>query len=123
MPYVNPNPGQKALTPKQKQTQLNLQMREILGDAYGFIRGREYTKSFASLSYEELLDAAIEKIEGSQGNTTIRPPVLVRIASIQNAIKQAVTTVKSQPPSSWVIASTDQNLTEDELANPPPELV
>lgn len=117
---INPQPG-KALTQKQKQTQLNLQMREILGNAYGFIRGREYTKSFANITYEELLDAAIEKIGTANMPTGNRPSILERIAKIQNEIAAAVKTVKSQPPSSWVLASTDNNLTTDQLANPPPE--
>ena len=107
---------------QNKQTQLNLQMREILGDAYGFVRGREYTKSIANLTYEELLDAAIERIEGTQGRTGIRATLLERIAKVQNEIKTAVKTVKSKPPEEWVIASQDQQLDANQLANPPPEL-
>ena len=71
---------------KNKQTQLNLQMREILGSAYSFVRSREYTKSVANLTYEELLDAAIERIEGTQGRTSNRPTLLDRIASFKQEI-------------------------------------
>jgi len=111
-----------AQNPQTAQTQLNLQMREILGNAYLFVRSREYTKTIANLTYEELLDAAIGRIEGTQGRTEIRPTLLERIAKIKNEIVSAVKTVKSKPPNEWVIASEDQNLDANQLANPPPEL-
>lgn len=111
-----------AQTAQSKQNKLNLQMREILGNAYGFVRSREYTKSIANLTYEELLDAAIERIEGTQGRTGIRATLLEQIAKIQNEVKTAVQTVKSKPPNEWVIASQDQELDANQLANPPPEI-
>lgn len=108
-------------TPQSAQTKLNLQMREILGNAYAFVRSREYTKTVANLTFEELIDAAIARIEGTQGRTELRPTLLERIAKIKNEIAGAVTTVKSKPPNEWVIASQDQNLDANQLANPPPE--
>ena len=116
---IQANPG-KPMTAAQKQTQLNLQMREILGNAYGFIRGREYTKSIANVTFEQLLDAAIERIGTPNQSSGIRASALERIAKIQNEIATAVTTVKSKPPSSWVIASQSQDLTANQLQNPPP---
>jgi hypothetical protein len=31
----------------KKQAQLNLQMREIIGNAYSFVRGRQYTETIS----------------------------------------------------------------------------
>jgi hypothetical protein len=103
-------------TTKSKQNKLNLQMREILGNAYGFVRGREYTKSVANITYEQLLDAAIDRIEGTKGRTEVRGTILDRIKKIKEEVSQAVDTVKKRPPHEWVIESEDRSSKED-LAN------
>lgn len=99
-----------------KQNKLNLQMREILGQAYAFIRGREYTKSVANVTYEQLLDAAIHRIEGTEGRSEVRGTILDRIQKIKLEIGAAVDTVKKRPPHEWVIESDDRSSKED-LAN------
>ena len=104
------------LTTKQKQTKLNLQMREILGNAYSFVRGRQYTASIANITYEELLDAAIHQIEGTEGRSDVRVPILDRIRKIKEEISQAVTTVKSIEPERWALDS-DDFISADEAMN------
>ena len=96
-----------------KQTKLNLKMREMLANAYGFVRGRQYTDSIANITYEELLDKAIGRIEGTKGRSEVRATKLDRIKKIKNEIAQAVTTVKSKPPSAWKIENDDRINSED----------
>jgi hypothetical protein len=105
-----------AASTKSKQTKLNLQMREILGNAYGFVRGREYTKSVANITYEQLLDAAIDRIEGTKGRSDVRDTILDRVKKIKEEISTAVDTVKKRPPHEWVIESDDKSSKED-MAN------
>lgn len=100
-------------TTKSKQNKLNLQMREILGNAYAFVRGREYTKSVSNITYEQLLDAAIGRIEGTEGRSDVRGTILDRVKKIKEEVGQAVDTVKKRPPHEWVIESDDQSSKED----------
>lgn len=101
---------------KTKQGKLNLQMREILANSYAFVRGRQYNESMANVTYEELLDAAIDKIEGTSGRTAVRGTLLDRIQKIKTEIVQAVDTVKKQPPSYWVIEN-DGRISPEDSAN------
>jgi len=102
-----------AETVDKKQTKLSMQMREILGNAYAFVRGRQYTETVANLTYEELLDAAIDRIEGTQGSSSVRSTLLDRVKKIKAEVSGAVTTVKKQPPSYWKLASDDRVKSED----------
>lgn len=86
-----------------KQAQLSLKMREILGNAYAFVRGAQYTQTIANITYEELLDRAIGRIEGTKGQSEVRTTRLARVRKIKEEIGKAVTTVKSKPPSFWKI--------------------
>jgi hypothetical protein len=104
----------------KKQTKLKIQMREILGNAYSFVRGRQYTKTIASLTYEELLDKAIDRIEGTDGRSDVRSTILDRVKKIKEETAQAVTTVKKQPPDYWGLSSDDRT-TPAEVQNTPEE--
>jgi len=95
-------------------TALNLEMRRMISDAYVFVRGNDWNKYAANLSYEELLALAVDRIDGSQKMGNTRATRLDRIASIKSDIGAAVTTVKKKPPSAWGFASYDQ---EQEVSN------
>jgi hypothetical protein len=99
-----------------KQNKLNLQMREILADAYGFVRGRQFTETFANITYEELLDKAIDRIEGTKGRSDVRSTKLDRVKKIKESVKIAVTTVKARPPREWAIEG-DQALDSKDSQN------
>jgi hypothetical protein len=88
---------------KKQQKRLNIKMREILGDAYDFVRGREYTKTASDITYEQLLDNAIGRIEGTDSRSSVRSPILDRIARIKTEVAKAVDIVKSKPPREWVM--------------------
>jgi hypothetical protein len=99
-----PKKGQ-AIDKLDAQKKLSLKMREILGEAYGFIRGRMYTKQVSVISFEQLIDEAINRIEGTEGTTEIRGTLLSRIDRIAKEGEAAIDTVKKQPPSAWALDS------------------
>lgn len=103
-------------SPAKKQGKLNLQMREVIGGAYAFVRGRQYTETVANITYEELLDAAIDRIEGVKGRSDIRGTRLDRVEKIKAEISQAVDTVKSLPPSQWQLQN-DESTSEEDAMN------
>jgi hypothetical protein len=99
----------------KSQAKLNLQMREVIGSAYAFVRGRQYTETMANITYEELLDAAIDSIEGVKGRSDVRGTKLDRIEKIKAEISQAVDTVKSLPPSQWQLQNEESPSEEDAM--------
>jgi len=102
-------------TTSTQQTKLKLKMREILNDAYSFVRGRQYTESIANITYEELLDKAIDRIEGTQGRSDVRSTLLDRVKKIKSEIGNAVETVKKKPPSYWTISSDEEVESSDAM--------
>jgi hypothetical protein len=105
-----------AASTKEKQGKLSMQMREVLSNAYSFVRGRQYTEQMANITYEELLDEAINRIEGTKGRTELRPTLLERITHIKEEVSQAVDTVKKKPPSYWTIEN-DDRISEEDATN------
>jgi hypothetical protein len=100
-------------TAEKKQLKLNLKLRETLGSAYAFVRGREYTRQTANITYEQLLDRAIHAIEGTAGQSEVRGSKLSRVMKLKEEVGKAVTTVKSKPPEAWVIESDSRTEKED----------
>jgi hypothetical protein len=94
-----------AQTPQQ--IKLKSQMREAVSSAYVFIRSRQYTESISNLTYEELIDAAIDRIEGGPG-TFLRGTELDQIKKIKDELGTAVETIKKFPPEYWQFASDDR---------------
>lgn len=97
----------------KKQHKLNLQMREIIGEAYAFVRGQQYTETVANITYEELLDAAIDRIEGLKGRSDVRATKLDRVEKIKADITKAVDTVKKLPPNYWQLENEESTSAED----------
>jgi hypothetical protein len=97
----------KAIAPKAKKTRLNLQLREILGDAYSFVLGEKLTKSVSSIPLESLMRMHIEQIEGVDGMTSIRLNKKDEVTKIMNSITGAVDAVKALPPSAFSLSSED----------------
>jgi hypothetical protein len=105
---------------KDKQKLLNLQLRQVMSDAYTFVRSRQYTETVANITYEELLDAAIGKIEGTSGRSDVRATRLDRVQKLKEQISSAVTNIKKRPPQEWAIES-DDNVADRDAANTPEE--
>lgn len=100
----------------KRQSKLNLQMREVISRAYTFVRGRQYTETVANITYEELLDAAIDRIEGTKGRSDVRATKLDRVDKIKQEISQAVDTVKSLPPNHWQLQN-EESVSVEEAMN------
>jgi hypothetical protein len=98
---TNTPSGQASTKNGDGNSALNIEMRRVISDAYAFVRGNDWNKYAANLTYEELLSLAIDRIDGSQKMGNTRATRLDRIASIKSSIAAAVTTVKAKPPSAW----------------------
>lgn len=73
--------------------------REIISEVVGFVRSGEITRSFTSLSIEELVDNRIERIEAPQ--TGDRPGALARLEKIKNDFENALQAMKDTPPDAF----------------------
>lgn len=73
--------------------------REIVSEVVGFVRSAEITRSFTSLSIEELVDARIARIEEPQ--TGDRPGLLARLAKIKNDFDSALDAIKNTSPDAF----------------------
>lgn len=88
-------------TPQKQQQAQIAQVRDYISDAYAFVRGAQYNKTAANTTYEQLLDAAVDKIEGTAGVKSGRPNKLDRIAAIRTNLTTALDALKNTPPESW----------------------
>ena len=87
--------AKKQDTAEQTNENLSLELRRSVANAYAFVKGREAEQSFASFTFEDALDAQIERIEGD--DTDVRPNELHRIDKIENDLLTAVAKIKSLP--------------------------
>ena len=85
-------------TDKKEQEQ-NLELRKAIAGAYAFIEGQKSVQSFAALTFEDLVDQQIERIEGK--GTALRPNVLDRVTAIENNVKNAVDKIKKLPSNAF----------------------
>jgi len=99
-------------TPSQLED-LNFELRQNINDAYAFVEGAKTTQTFASLTYEDLLDQQIQWLTGP--DTDSRPNVLHRIANIKERTLQTVEKIKSLPPEFFVRRD------ETDSVNTPPD--
>lgn len=78
----------------QKQD-LTDQLKRSVSNAYAFVVGQQTTESFSAVTFEELLDRQIERIEGP--GTALRPNVLDRIDKVKSDMLAAIEEIKKQP--------------------------
>lgn len=75
------------------------QYREVVANTVGFVRSREVTRAYTSISLEELIDARIDRIEQPmEGN---RPGALARLEKIKNDFHGALEGIKATPPDAF----------------------
>lgn len=103
---------------KDQQAKLSIELRRILGDAYSFVRGSQFTQTVANITFEELIDQAIQRIEGTDNRSLVRCTKLDRVKKIKEEVISAVTTAKSKPPEQWIIESDSRVKTEDRANTP-----
>lgn len=78
-----------------KQQEQNLELRRAINNGYAFIEGQKLVQSFSAVTFEELLDQQVERIEGK--STTQKPNELDRIAKIEAELVAAVENIKKMP--------------------------
>jgi hypothetical protein len=88
-------------TNEAQQTQdRNLTERIALGDAYGALVGQQSLQSFTAFTFEEAVDAQIERIEGT--SSLKRPNALTRVQQIKQSVQRAVEVLKATPPEEFI---------------------
>lgn len=79
-----------------KDQSQSISQREALNNAYAALLGQQNVQSFTAFTFEEALDAQIERIEGA--GTQLRPNLLGRVDRIEQRLLQAVEQLKQVPP-------------------------
>jgi hypothetical protein len=98
----------KANAPSVKKTKLNLQIREVLGNAYSFVLGERLTASVSTVNLETLMQEQINQIEGTDGKTDVRMNKKDELEKMVSGISEVVATVKRLPPSSFSLDTEDR---------------
>lgn len=90
---------------KKLQEQLHLSQRRAINNAYASLQGQKTAETFAAFTFEEAVDAQIERIEGK--DTQNHPNLLNRLERIRGELSQAVAELKDVPPETFL----DMNVT------------
>lgn len=77
------------------QQEQNLELRRAISDAYAFVEGQKLVQSFSAVTFEELLDQQIERIEGA--STTQKPNEIDRVTRVEQDVISAVAKIKKMP--------------------------
>lgn len=90
---------------------LNSRLRKAMSNAYALVVGSQATQSLAALTYEELADAQIERIEGP--GTQARPGELERLARIERDFLSAVEQIRKIPPDRFLLHDESSDVNTD----------
>jgi hypothetical protein len=71
------------------------ELRTAVANAYAFSVGQEAAESFSAITFEELLQQQIDRIEGT--TTNMRSNLLDRIEKVKTDVLTAVETIRSKP--------------------------
>lgn len=93
---------------KQANDDLSFELRRAVANAYAFVEGAKNVQSFTALTFEELVDQQIERIEGE--DTPLRPNELHRIDKTEQDILSAVAKIKSLPDNFFSNQQSDNNV-------------
>lgn len=80
---------------------LAFELRRVLSNSYAFVLGEQATQSFSALTYEELADDQIERIEGKDV-VPGRPNELERVDRLQRELTDAIQKIKQIPPEKFI---------------------
>jgi SPX domain protein involved in polyphosphate accumulation len=78
----------------------NTTLRRQLSNAYAALLGDQTRQSFAAFTFEEALDAQIERIEGA--GTSLRPNLLDRVSRVESQVVQAIQQLKDMRPEAFI---------------------
>jgi hypothetical protein len=97
---------------KEKELQqFSLTQRRALNNALGSLLGSDSSQKFQSFTFEEAVDARIERIEGQ--SSVYRPSELDRVDRIENELLKTVEELKQVSDEKF------QTLSEEENVNTP----
>lgn len=85
-----------------------VELRRVINDAYAFVLGRQATQAFGAVTYEELADQQIERIEGK--GTVLRPNELARIDRVEHDLKNMIQQIRDIPPERFVLSNPDRDV-------------
>jgi len=91
-----------------KNQERNTELRRDLQNVYASLLGEQTAKSFAAFTFEEALDAQIERICGGTSecpggsSTQTRPNELDRVSRIENRAVQAIEKLKILRPEEFI---------------------
>jgi hypothetical protein len=90
---------------------LSFELRRAVANAYAFVEGAKSVQTFSALTYEELLDQQIERIEGAE--TDLRPNELHRIDKTEQDVVAAVAKIKALPANFFADDRPKDNVNSD----------
>lgn len=86
----------------------NEELRRVINQSLGAVLGRQSTESIFALTYEELVDAQIERIEGK--GTDVRPNELERVNKVESDLLNVVEKIRSMPPESFLMSDSTRDV-------------
>ena len=113
MPKTPPKPN----APQVAKTKLSLQLREILGAAYSFVQGRQFTDSVSTVTLEVLMKDQIDDIKGTP-KISGKLNKLAEIDKIVTDTTKAVEEVKKVPPQTFQAAVKDATRSDANVNTP-----
>lgn len=93
----------------------NTRLRETLANAHAALQAERTIQSFSAYTFEEALDAQIERISGA--GTQLRPNELDRVDRILSQVSDAVDQIKSLPPETFAKPSEADDVNTPESPN------
>ncbi len=91
------------------------QFRDTVAGTVGFVRSREVTHGYTSISIEELVDNRVARIEAAQTDT--RPGDLARLEKIKNDFDAAIEAIKATPPDAFRTPDPDTDVNTPDTAS------
>ena len=86
----------------------NNKEREALSNAYAALVGQQSIQTWTAFTFEEAMDAQIERIEGSSSDK--RPNELERVDRIEQETLAAIAALRDAPPEQFLEASSDDDV-------------
>jgi len=104
-------PGKQEEGQKEAVQARNTRLREALSNAYAALQAEKSVQSFSAFTFEEAMDAQIERIEGT--GTQLRPNELDRVKRILGQVRDAVVQVRALPPESFAKPKEGEDVNSD----------
>ncbi|MFW9801213.1 MAG: hypothetical protein ACFFFC_01055 [Candidatus Thorarchaeota archaeon] len=111
----------KTISPEVKKTNLNLQLREALSNAYTAILGNRYAYNISTVTLETMMRSHINEIKGTDGITEIRLNKIDAVDRVVNEAIAAINVAKSLSPDYFKIEASAKEQQEGANVNTPEE--